>query len=126
MRALAFEADPTRAARARDNAAALGMDRLRVIEGRAPEMLIDQPIADAVVIGGGLSEALLLWLWQHLPAGTRLVANAVTLESEALLAQWQRDKGGDLLRIELARAAPIGTRRGWRSNYPIVQWSVTL
>ena len=126
MRALAFEADPSRAARARDNAAALGMDRLRVIEGRVPCTLAGEPIPDAVVIGGGLSEALLVWLWQHLPSGTRLVANAVTLESEALLAHWQRDKGGDLLRIGLARAAPIGTRRGWRSTYPIVQWSVTL
>ncbi|MDY7526124.1 precorrin-6y C5,15-methyltransferase (decarboxylating) subunit CbiE [Sphingomonas sp. 10B4] len=126
MRALAFEADPSRAARARDNAAALGMDRLRIVDGRVPDTLAGEPIPDAVVIGGGLSEALLVWLWQHLPSGTRLVANAVTLESEALLSQSQRDKGGDLLRIELARAAPIGTRRGWRSNYPIVQWSVAL
>ena len=126
MRTLAFEADPTRAARARANAAALGVDRLEVIEGRAPDILVDHLKPDAIFIGGGLSEALLSWLWQQLPAGTRLVANAVTLESEALLAQWQRDKGGDLMRIELADAAPIGTRRGWRSHYPIVQWSVTL
>ena len=126
MRALAFEADPTRAARARANAAALGVDRLEVIEGRAPDILVDRLKPDAIFIGGGLSEALLAWLWTHLPAGPRLVANAVTLESEALLGEWQRDKGGDLMRIELADAAPIGTRRGWRSHYPIVQWSVTL
>src|SRR3546814_7605872 len=47
---------------------------------------------------------------------TRLVANAVTLESEALLARWHADKGGDLLRIELAQAMPLGSRRGWRRS----------
>ncbi len=124
--AAAFEAHPGRAVRARANADALGMDRLLVIEGRAPDILAGQPAPDAVFIGGGLSGTLLTWLWAHLPPGTRLVANAVTLESEALLAQWQGEKGGTLMRIELADAAPIGTRRGWRSHYPIVQWSVTL
>jgi len=125
-KAFAFEADATRAARARDNAAKLGVDRLRVLEGRAPEVLSGQPLPDAVFIGGGLSDALLDSLWETLPPSTRLVANAVTLESEAVLARWHADKGGALLRIDLADAAPIGTRRGWRSHYPIVQWSVAL
>ncbi len=125
-RALAFEGDAVRAARARTNAATLGVDRLRVIEGHAPDILAGHPPPDAVFIGGGLSDALLRWLWQHLPAGTRLVANAVTLESEALAMQWQADKGGDLLRIDLSAVAPIGTRRGWRAHFPVVQWRVTL
>lgn len=124
--AVAFEGDPVRAARARANAMALGVDRLEVIEGRAPDVLADHPAPDAVFIGGGLSQALLDALWQQLPPGTRLVANAVTLESEALLAQWHADKGGHLLRIELSEAAPLTTRRGWRASYPVVQWSVTL
>jgi precorrin-6Y C5,15-methyltransferase (decarboxylating) len=55
-----------------------------------------------------------------------LVANAVTLESEALLAQWHARLGGELLRMEMASAAPLGTRRGWKAAYPLVQWSVTL
>lgn len=124
--AVAFERDPVRAARARANAAALGMDRLNVVEGNAPEILEGQPQPAAVLIGGGLSEALLEHLDRTLPAGTRVVANAVTLESEALLARWHGLKGGELLRIELAEAAPLGTRRGWRASYPIVQWSVVL
>ncbi|MET3826243.1 precorrin-6Y C5,15-methyltransferase (decarboxylating) [Sphingomonas sp. PvP055] len=124
--AVAFEADPVRAARARGNAAALGVDRLAVVVGRAPDGLGGYPFPDAVFVGGGLSEDLLDWLFRTLPPGTRLVANAVTLESEALLARWQGDKGGDLLRIELSDVAPIGTRRGWRAHYPIVQWSVRL
>ncbi|HEX7944015.1 MAG TPA: hypothetical protein VF495_05080, partial [Phenylobacterium sp.] len=62
-----------------------------------------------------------------LPGGpTRLVANAVTLESEALLAQWHARRGGDLLRIDIASAAPLGGKRGWRAAYPLVQWSATL
>ncbi|AEG51343.1 precorrin-6y C5,15-methyltransferase (decarboxylating), CbiE subunit [Sphingobium chlorophenolicum L-1] len=124
--AIAFEADPERAARARANALSLGADRLTVIEGRAPEILTGRTRPDAIFIGGGLSQSLLEALFA-LPGGsTRLVANAVTLESEALLARWHADKGGDLLRIELAQAAPLGTRRGWRAAYPLVQWCVAL
>lgn len=125
-RAIAFEADPIRAARARANADALGVDQLEVLIGRAPDALPKEGAPDAVFIGGGLSAALLEHLFASLPSGTRLVANAVTLESEALLTQAQAEKGGSLLRIELAEAAPLGTRRGWRASYPVVQWSVVL
>jgi precorrin-6Y C5,15-methyltransferase (decarboxylating) len=75
-----------------------------------------------VFIGGGLSRDVI----DALPAGVRLVAHAVTLESEALLAQLQAERGGTLLRIELAEAAPLGRLRGWKAAYPVVQWSVTL
>ncbi|HEX7822793.1 MAG TPA: precorrin-6y C5,15-methyltransferase (decarboxylating) subunit CbiE [Sphingobium sp.] len=126
MQATGFEVDAGRAARARDNAARLGVDRLAVIEGRAPDVLAGHAPPDAVFIGGGLSAALLEALWDILNPGTRLVANAVTLESEALLAQWHAVKGGNLLRIELAEAAPLGTRRGWQASYPVVQWGVTI
>lgn len=124
--ACAVEADDARADRARANALALGVDRLHVVNGRAPAVLPDGPAPDAVFVGGGLSAALLDALWQRLAPGTRLVANAVTLESEALLALWHAKRGGTLLRIELADAAPLGTRRGWRARYPVVQWSVVL
>ena len=123
--AISVERDADRAARIRANAAALGQDRLEVIEGAAPVALDGLDPPDAVFIGGGLSEALLADLWARLPAGVRIVANAVTLESETLLALWQAAKGGGLLRIELAEAAPLGARRGWRASYPVVQWSVT-
>lgn len=122
--AIAFEADPARAARARGNATALGVDRLQLVEGRAPEVLAGQPAPDAVFIGGGLSEALLQALWDRLAPATRVVAHAVTLESEALLADWQGRAGGSLLRIELAEAAALGRRRGWKAAWPVVQWSV--
>ncbi|MGR2737757.1 precorrin-6y C5,15-methyltransferase (decarboxylating) subunit CbiE [Billgrantia sp. Q4P2] len=127
--AVAFEREAERAARARRNADNLGVDWLEVVEGSAPNVLDDQALSgqppDAVFIGGGLSQALLEALWQRLPAGARLVANAVTLESEALLAHWQQMAGGELLRLELAAAAALGTRRGWKAGYPIVQWRVS-
>lgn len=125
LRATTIEAHPDRAARIRENAAKLGADRVTVVEAVAPDGLDALDAPDVVFVGGGLSQALLERLWQ-LPPGTRLVANAVTLESETLLAQWQADKGGDLLRIELTRAEPLGRKRGWKGAYPVVQWSVTL
>ncbi|MBJ6121722.1 precorrin-6y C5,15-methyltransferase (decarboxylating) subunit CbiE [Sphingomonas mollis] len=128
LNAVAFERDVTRAARIRANAMALGVDRLTVIEGATPDCLPPpgHPMPDAVFIGGGLSSALLGRLAEQLAPGTRIVANAVTLESEALLTAWHRARGGTLLRIDLAEAGPIGTRRGWRASFPVVQWSVTL
>ncbi|TCO74107.1 precorrin-6Y C5,15-methyltransferase (decarboxylating) [Rhodovulum euryhalinum] len=123
LSATAIEADPARAARIRANADRLGADRMRVVEGAAPQALHDLDPPQAVFIGGGLSGALLADLWARLAPGTRIVANAVTLESEALLARWQADHGGSLLRIELAEAQPLGRRRGWRAAYPVVQWS---
>ncbi|ODC04600.1 precorrin-6Y methyltransferase [Terasakiispira papahanaumokuakeensis] len=120
--AVAFEQSSERAARARRNALALGQDRLHVVEGRAPLTLDDQPLPDTVFIGGGVSEALLNWLWTHLAEGTRVVANAVSLESEALLSHWQRHNGGELLRFDWAKAETMGPRRGWKARYPIVQW----
>jgi precorrin-6B C5,15-methyltransferase / cobalt-precorrin-6B C5,C15-methyltransferase len=121
-RATGFEADPARAARAARNAAQLGAERLQIVTARAPEGLEGQPLPDAVFIGGGLSEALLARLWQILPQGVRVVANAVTLEAEALLAGWQARHGGSLIRLEMAQARPLGTKRGWKAAYPIVQW----
>lgn len=125
MTATAIETSARRAARIASNAAALGVERLTVITGTAPDALEGLPSPDAVFIGGGLSSDMLTQLWALMPPGSRLVANAVTLESEALLGQWHQSHGGDLMRIELANAAPLGTKRGWKSAYPIVQWSVT-
>lgn len=125
MRAIGFEADPERAARAMANAAALGADHLSIVEGAALEMLDGQACPDAVFVGGGLDEALLRRL-RCLSEGTRIVAHAVTLETEALLAGAHAEIGGSLLRIELSQAAPLGSRRGWKAHYPLVQWSATL
>ncbi|MFP7674627.1 precorrin-6y C5,15-methyltransferase (decarboxylating) subunit CbiE [Marivita sp. S0852] len=126
LAATSIEPRSDRAARITRNAAQLGVDRLAVVQGRAPEALADLPVPDAVFVGGGVSHGLLDWFETHLATGTRIVAHAVTLESEALLTQAHAGLGGEMLRIELARATPLGTRRGWTASYPVVQWSVTL
>ena len=102
------------------------IDRLQVVQGRAPEALAGLPRPDAVFVGGGLSRTLLDDLAERLAPGTRLVANAVTLESEALLTAWHGARGGELMRVELSRAAPLGPRRGWQAAYPVVQYRGTL
>lgn len=124
MTATAIEANSTRADRINNNAASLGVERLDVVAGTAPDALNGLPLPDAVFIGGGLSAEMLEHLWTILRPGARLVANAVTLESETLIAQWNQIHGGDLMRIEMANATPLGSKRGWKSAYPIVQWSV--
>ena len=126
LRCTTIEPLDSRATNIRANADRLGVDRLTVVTGQAPEALTDLPAPDAVFVGGGLSNMLLDYLVKSLPTGTRLVANAVTLETEALLIQAHAQHGGELLRVELASASPLGPKRGWKAAYPIVQWSVTL
>lgn len=122
----ALEADPTRAARARGNVEAFGLGhRHRLTEARAPEGLEGLPTPDAVFIGGGASHDLLVRLWDLIPPGARLVMNAVTLETEALVLDWSARHGGSLLKIDLAEPTAIGRKRGWKSALPILQWSAT-
>ncbi|MCU0829319.1 MAG: precorrin-6y C5,15-methyltransferase (decarboxylating) subunit CbiE [Tabrizicola sp.] len=121
----ALEADPTRATRARGNVEAFGLShRHRLTEARAPEGLSGLPMPDAIFIGGGASQDLLTALWDLIPPGTRLVMNAVTLETEALILDWSARHGGHLLKIDLAEPAAIGRKRGWNAALPILQWSV--
>ncbi|MFJ9061541.1 precorrin-6y C5,15-methyltransferase (decarboxylating) subunit CbiE [Streptomyces sp. NPDC102409] len=124
-RAVTVERDPARAARIARNADRLGVPGLRVVTGRAPDALAGLPVPDAVFIGGGLTApGLLDACWEALPPGGRLVANTVTLESEALLAEWYRRLGGDLVRLAVAHAVPVGGFTGWRQAMPVTQWSV--
>lgn len=124
-RAVTVERDPVRALRIARNADRLGVPALRVVTGRAPDALAGLPVPDAVFIGGGLTvPGLLDACWDALPAGGRLVANTVTLESEALLAERYRLHGGDLVRLAVAHAVPVGGFTGWRQAMPVTQWSV--
>lgn len=114
-----------RAANIAANAAGFGVDhRLHVVTGAAPDALANLPAPEAVFIGGGGSAVLLAALWPMLPQGCRVVANAVTLESESLLTAACAEYGGALMRIDIAHAAPLGRMTGWQPARPIVQWSV--
>ncbi|MFE9421557.1 precorrin-6y C5,15-methyltransferase (decarboxylating) subunit CbiE [Kitasatospora sp. NPDC006697] len=124
-RAVSIEKSPLRAERIARNARALGVPRLRVVTGGAPGALAGLPAPDAVFVGGGLTApGLLAACWAALPPGGRLVANTVTLESEALLAEWYRRHGGELVRLAVAHAVPVGGFTGWRQAMPVTQWSV--
>lgn len=123
-RAVAVEARDDRAANIAENAKRFGVDHLlQVVVGRAPEVVAGLDAPDAVFIGGGATEAMIADLWSMLPPGARLVVNGVTLETEALLAAEHAARGGNLMRIELAEAAPLGRLRGWVPVRPVVQWS---
>jgi len=100
-------------------------DRMRCVHGTAPDALADLPLPAAVFLGGGATEDVLQAIWDRITPGTRLVANAVALETQALLIRWHGMHGGQLLRIDLAQAAPLGTMQGWQPSRPQLQWSVT-
>ncbi|MGW5775914.1 precorrin-6y C5,15-methyltransferase (decarboxylating) subunit CbiE [Streptomyces sp. NPDC003863] len=125
-RAIAVEKSPERAARITRNADALGVPGLKVVTGPAPAALSGLETPSAVFIGGGLAApGLLDTCWEALPPGGRLVANTVTLESEALLARWYGRHGGELIRLAVSTAVPVGGFTGWRQAMPVTQWSVT-
>ncbi|UDF31558.1 UNVERIFIED_ORG: precorrin-6y C5,15-methyltransferase (decarboxylating) subunit CbiE [Roseateles sp. XES5] len=123
LKAIAIEGHPERAARIRRNATAFGVPGLSVVEGTAPEALAGLAPPDAIFIGGGGSEAgVTEAAIAGLKPGGRLVANAVTTEMEAVLLARHARLGGSLLRIDIARAAPVGQMTGWRPAMPVTQW----
>lgn len=122
-RAIAIEKEPTRQRLMVDNAAALGTPNLEILSGKAPEVLQNLPLPDAVFVGGGLTtDALVSTCWQALRPGGRLVANAVTVESEQKLLAWHSQLGGSLTRIAIQRAEPVGHFLGWKAMAPVTQW----
>lgn len=120
--ATTIEPRADRVDRIRQNAHSLGVEhRLRVVTGTAPDALAGLERADAIFVGGGLSTRML----DHVTAtDARLVINAVTLEGEALLTAAQARHGGELMRIDIANAKPLGPKRGWSASYPVMQWSL--
>jgi precorrin-6Y C5,15-methyltransferase (decarboxylating) len=125
-RAVAVEADAGRAARIGRNAARLGVPGLEVRHGRAPEVLAGLPRPDAVFVGGGASRpGVLDRCWEALPPGGRIAVHAVTLETERLLVDRFRRHGGELTRVSVEHAGPLGTFTGWNPARPVVQWAAT-
>jgi len=122
--AIALEQHAERAARAAANALRLGVPQLDVRTGRAPAALDGLPAPDAIFVGGGLSApGLVARCWDALRPGGRLVANAVTLEGEQTLVAARAAHGGDLARIEIAHAQPLGGYTSWVAQRPVVQWT---
>ncbi|MBS0540802.1 MAG: precorrin-6y C5,15-methyltransferase (decarboxylating) subunit CbiE [Proteobacteria bacterium] len=127
LRAIGFESDAKRAGHAARNAAALGAPDLQIVQGRAPESFPGQPAPDVVFVGGGLSNpGLFDAVWAALKPGGRLVANGVSLATEARLIDLFGRHGGEFVRLEVSRAGRAGATSTfvWRSAAPIVQWRV--
>ncbi|MEE1869443.1 MULTISPECIES: precorrin-6y C5,15-methyltransferase (decarboxylating) subunit CbiE [Pseudomonas] len=119
-RALAIESDEGRQLLIEHNRDALGVPGLQLIRGRAPQALAGLERPDAIFIGGGVTRAgVLQGCWEQLRPGGRLIANAVTLQSELALVNWREQNGGELTRIHIAQAQPLGEFDTWRQALPI-------
>ncbi len=123
-RAIGIEPRDDRRAMAAANALALGAPRLELVAGEAPGALEGLPAPDAVFVGGGLSEAVFARAWEALRPLGRFVANAVTLETEAVMIALREAHGGELTRLAVSRAEPVGRMSGWRPMMPVTQWSL--
>jgi precorrin-6B C5,15-methyltransferase / cobalt-precorrin-6B C5,C15-methyltransferase len=121
-RAIAIEQHAHRLHFITDNMSALGTPHLQLVQGKAPEALADLATPDAIFIGGGVTApGLLDTCWKALRSGGRLVANAVTVESELELLRWQQQNGGELSRIAIQRTQNIGGFLGWKPLIPVTQ-----
>ena len=123
-RAVGIEPKAERRVFAAANALALGAPGLQIIDGEAPDALAGLDAPDAIFIGGGLSREVFAACWDALRPLGRLVVNAVTLESEAVLLALHAEYGGDLVKIAVSRVVPIGRLHGWRPLMPVTQWAL--
>ena len=102
----------------------MGTPKLKLIEGTAPQALVGLEAPDAIFVGGGLTDGVFDAAWDVLKPLGRLVSNAVTLESEEILNNLHKKHGGELVRLSITRAEPVGPYRGWRPFMPVTQWSL--
>lgn len=124
MKAIAIEGSAERAARIGRNAVSLGVPGLIVVQATAPAALQGLPSPDAIFVGGGGSEdGVMDAAVAALKPGGRMAANAVTTQMEAVLLEHHARLGGSLIRIDIARASPVGAMTGWRPAMPVTQWS---
>lgn len=122
-RAIGVERKPERAARARRNIERLAPGRVEVVEGDAVAVIAGLPAPDAVFLGGGVSAPALDACWRALRPGGRIVAHGVTIETEGVLADMVRAHGGQLARLGVEIAEPIGRFYGWTPLRAVTQWS---
>lgn len=121
-RAVAIEQNAARAARIARNAAALGVPDLEIVEGRAEDVLARLATPDAIFIGGGGDEHVVEAAWTALPRFGRIVANAVTIETQAVLLEAFKRRGDELVNIQIAKARPIGSFHTLEPALPVLQW----
>ena len=121
--AIAIEHNADRLSLIAANASALGTPRMQIVSGKVPDALAGLEPADAVFIGGGITTGgLVEHCWNDLKPGGRLVANVVTTEGERILSNWRENYGGDLRRISIERAEPVGRLTGWHPAMTVTQY----
>lgn len=122
-RAIGLERSTQRAERARANAERLAPGRVEVRVGDAAHLVADLPAPDAVFVGGGATSGVLDACWAALRPGGRIVAHGVTVETEAILVAAYRAHGGQLARLGVELAEPLGRFLGWTPHRALIQWS---
>lgn len=124
-RAVAIEGKSERVAMIEQNATQFGMPGLQIVEGDAPSALADLKAPDAIFIGGGITgEGVFETCWEALKPGGRMVANAVTVEGEMALISLHAQLGGEMVRMAVARAEPVGRFSAFKPMMPVTLWSV--
>ena len=124
--AIAYGLEPLAKRRnmAAENARKLGVPKLKLVDAQAPEGLADLPDPDAVFIGGGISLKAIETSLARLREPGRLVAHAVTLESAQVLEAAFARHGGELMRIGVETAEPVGPWHGYKPSMTVLQWSL--
>jgi precorrin-6B C5,15-methyltransferase / cobalt-precorrin-6B C5,C15-methyltransferase len=123
--AIAFEHNADRLAMIAQNIDQLGVPGLKVIAGRAPDVLVGHPQPDAIFIGGGMAnDGVFAAAWAALRPGGRLVSNVVTIEGERALFDLQESHGGELVRIDVSNLTRVGAHRALKPRMAVLQWRV--
>lgn len=122
-RVFAVEVDVECVAMCRDNTRTFGADNVRVVEGRAPDALVDLDTPDAVFIGGskGSLREIMARAWDKMNRGGAMVVNAITLEnvSEAYAGFKELGLTPEVALLQIARSAPVGPYQRYDALNPI-------
>ncbi len=128
-RVYAIEVDPEGVEISRDNLRAHGVDNVRVVAGRAPEVLAELEPPDAVFVGGskGSMDGIIDLVIERLRSGGRLVVNAITLENtnEAYQAIRRRGLTPEVTLLQISRAEPLAQYLRYEALNPIQIFAVT-
>lgn len=122
-RVFAVEVDAECVAMCRDNTRAFGADNVNVVEGRAPDALVELEAPDAVFIGGskGSLREIMARAWERMNTGGGMVVNAITLEnvSEAYAGFKALGLTPEIALLQIARSAPVGPYQRYDALNPI-------
>lgn len=123
--AVAVERHPERIDRIRQNIASHAVvDQVEIRQGSIGDLLPLLPAPDAVFIGGGVARPTVETAWGALPALGRLVAHSVTADSDAILLAAYQAYGGELTRVAVETAEPIGRFTGFHPSRTVTCWAV--